>query len=124
SRLTPGIRAAATVAADVQGELSGAITSHPDLFVKPRTMTLHGIKFGYQKGKGKISWSDEAKVIAAIHRTFAQDTVDTLIATVEKPVKDALANLPAHELKKLGVQVEEAGDYVFIKASDSEVDKL
>ena len=39
-------------------------------------------------------------------------------------MKDALAQLPAAELHKLGVQVEEAGDRVYIKASDSEVDKL
>jgi hypothetical protein len=124
TRLLPGIKTAAAAAANVQGDLSAEITRHPELFEKPRTMTLRGIKLGYQKGKGKITWDDDAKVIAAIRRTFAQDTADKLIAIVERPVKDALANLPAHELRRLGVQVEEAGDHVYIKASDSEVDKL
>jgi hypothetical protein len=100
------------------------LTGHPELFERPRTMTLHGIRLGYAKGKGKITWEDDAKVVAAIRRTFARDTSDRLIAITERPVKDALASLPAAELRRLGVQVEEAGDYVFIKASDSEVDKL
>ena len=47
-----------------------------------------------------------------------------MIRTVEEPVKDALAQLPAADLRKLGVQVEEAGDHVYIKAADSDVDKL
>jgi hypothetical protein len=87
-------------------------------------MTLHGIRLGYQKGKGKITWDDDAKVIAAIRRTFTKATADTLISVIEKPAKDALANLPAAELRRLGVQVEAAGDAIYIKAADSEVDKL
>lgn len=124
NRFLPGIKSAAAIAADAQGDLSSEITRHPDLFVKPRTMTLHGIKLGYQKGKGKITWDDDDKVIAAIRRHFAQDLADTLIAKIEQPVKNALAQLPAAELRKLGVTVEEAGDQIVIKASDSEIDKL
>jgi hypothetical protein len=124
TRLLPGIKTAAAAASDIQGALSAEITRNPELFEKPRTMTLHGIKLGYQKGKGKITWEDDAKVVAAIRRHFARDLADALIRTVEQPVKDALAQLPAAELRKLGVQVEEAGDHIYIKASDSEVDKL
>jgi hypothetical protein len=123
-RLLPGIKAAAAGAANTQSFLSAGIQANPELFSKPRTMTLHGIKLGFAKGKGKITWGDEDKVVAAIRRHFARDLADTLIRTVEQPVKDALAQLPAAELRKLGVQVEEAGDHVYIKASDSEVDKL
>jgi len=124
NRLLPGIKSAAAGAANTQSFLSAGIICQPELFTKPRTMTLHGIKLGFAKGKGKITWADDDKVVAAIRRHFAQDSADTLIRTVEEPVKDALAQLPAVELRKLGVQVEEAGDHVYIKASDSEVDKL
>jgi hypothetical protein len=123
-RLLPGIKTAAAAAADAQGELSGQVTTHPDLFIKPRTMTLRGIKVGFQKGKGKITWDDDDKVVAAIRRHFAQDLADTLIAKIERPVKDALAQLPAADLRRLGITVEEAGDHVYIKAADSEIDKL
>jgi hypothetical protein len=124
TRFSPGIKSAAVGAANSQGLLSAGITRNPELFKKPRTMTLHGIKLGFAKGKGKITWGDEDKVVAAIRRHFAQDMAATLIRTVEVPVKDALAQLPAKELRLLGVQVEEAGDRIYIKAADSEIDKL
>lgn len=124
NRFLPGIKGAAAVAVDAQARLSAQIAGHAELFVRPRTMTLHGIKLGYQKGKGKIIWGNEAKLLAAIRRNFAQDLADTLIAKEEHPVKDALAQLPADELKRLGVSVEGTGDQIIIKASDSEIDKL
>jgi len=124
NRLLPGIKAAAAAAADRQALLSAEISSHPDLFTKPRTMTLRGIKIGYQKGKGKISWDDDDKVVAAIRRTFALDKADALLRIKEEPIKAALEQLPAAELKRLGVQVVEAGDQIVIKAIDGDVDKL
>ncbi len=47
-----------------------------------------------------------------------------LIATSERPAKEALANLTAAELKKLGISVTDGGDAVFIKPADSAVDKM
>ena len=87
---------------------------------------LHDVgKFAQRAGIGLTeTWDDDAKVIAAIRRTFTKATADTLISVIEKPAKDALANLPAAELRRLGVQVEDAGDSIYIKAADSEVDKL
>ena len=47
---------------------------------------------------------------------------DVLVATTERPAKDALAQLTAAELKKLGISVTDGGDAVFIKPADSAVD--
>jgi hypothetical protein len=124
NRLLPGIKHAVAYAADLQSALSAEVQRHPDLFIKPRTITLRGIRVGFVKGKGKISWEDNDKVIAAIRRTFAPATADKLIAITERPIKDALAQLPAAELKKLGVTIEEVGDQILIKAVDDQVDKL
>ena len=52
------------------------------------------------------------------------EQADVLIRTKEAPVKEALAQLTAAELKKIGVTIEDAGDTVVIKPVDSEVDKL
>ncbi len=52
------------------------------------------------------------------------EQADVLIKLKETPVKDALAQLSAAELKKLGVTVSEAGDQVVVKPVDSEVDKM
>jgi hypothetical protein len=119
-----GIKSALAVAADAQAALAGAVERRPELFAKPRTMTLHGIKLGYQKGKGKLKWADDEKVLAAIKRSYAPAIAAKLIVTTERPAKEALALLPAAELRKLGCEITEAGDFVIIKAADTEVDKL
>lgn len=110
-------------AAEAGDSLHALIEASPDLFVKPKSVVLHGIKLGYAKGKGKVEWDDPDQVVRLIHKHYP-DLADVLITTTEKPAKDALNNLTAAELKKLGVSVTEGGDAVFIKPADSEVDKL
>lgn len=118
-----GIRSALARAQDAQGRLEALIKANPDSFVKPRTITIEGIKVGLAKGKGQISWDNEEQVIKLIDRHFP-DLVDTLVKVTRKPVKTAIANLTTAELKKLGCRVEESGDQVVIKPQDSELDKL
>lgn len=81
------------------------------------------MKVGYQKGKGTISFEDADSVVARIKKHLP-DQADVLIKLKETPVKDALAQLSAADLKKIGVTVSEAGDQVVIKPVDSEVDKM
>lgn len=95
----------------------------PEAFAKPRTLVLHGIKVGYQKGKGMLEWESEDQVLKLLHKHFP-DQVELLIRTTERPNKDALAQLPAADLKRLGITVSEAGDQVVIRPVDGEVDKL
>lgn len=123
-RYVPGIKSAAASAADAQAKLVAAIEAHRGLFTQPRTMTLHGIKLGLQKGKGKIEWADEEKVLAAIDRNYPAVVAEQLIITTRTPCKDSLAQLPAADLRRLGVTVTDAGDFVVVKAADTEVDKL
>lgn len=118
-----GIREAASLAAQAEAQLRGHIESYPELFVKPRTMTLHGVKVGFQKGKGRIEYSDEAKVIELI-RKHLPDEADTLIVVTEAPLKTALLNLDAKQLAKLGCTITGTEDTVLIKDSAGEVDKI
>lgn len=121
----PGIKSASASCHDLQADLRTSIEQGKDLFVKPRTFTLHGIKIGFAKGKGKIEWDvEDSELVKRIHKNFAQEACDLLIVTTEKPSKEALANLPAADLKRLGVTIEAAGDQVVVKATDSEIDKL
>lgn len=110
-------------AAEANGSLHALIEASPDLFLKPRSLTLHGIKLGFAKGKGKIEWDDPDQVVKLIKRHYP-DLADVLITTTEKPAKEALNNLTAAELKKIGVSVTEGGDAVFIRPADSDVDKM
>jgi len=119
----PGIKASAQEVLDKQDKLKAALEAGRVLFVKPRTVVFHGIKVGFQKGKGKLSWADDGVVIKLIKKHFP-DQVDVLIKTVEKPIKGALENLSTADLKKIGVTVKETGDLPVIKATDTEIDKF
>ena len=110
-------------AAERQVKLAALIEGSPTLFTKPRTLIVHGIKIGFRKGKGGIEWDDDAQVVKLIKKLFPEQA-DLLIHTEETPVKNALSELPAADLKRLGITVEDTGDVVVIKPVDSAVDKI
>lgn len=110
-------------AAEAKAKLHAAIEAAPDLFVKPRSLVVHGIKVGFQKAKGAIWWADRARVVELIKKHFPA-RIDELVKVTESPKKKALQDLPVADLKRIGCMVEEAGDQVLIKPVDSDVDKL
>jgi len=118
-----GIRNAVNNVLEKQSELKAALEESRPLFIKPRTKLFHGVKVGFQKAKGKISWDDDKLVVKLIKKHLT-DQADILIKTKEKPIKKALANLPAADLKKIGVTVGDTGDQVVIESTDSEIDKF
>jgi len=124
-RYLPGIRSAVENAKEKQANLSDSIAGSRDLFIKPRTMTLFGIRFGIEKQKGKLEWEKSAipGIVKLIKKLFP-DSWETYVKVKEDPMKKTLATLPSADLKKLGIQVTETGDAVVIKPVDSEVDKL
>ncbi len=119
----PEIKRIVAGAAGAKAHLAAAVEETPEQFVKPRTVVMHGIKVGFQKGKGKIEFDDPEKVVKLIRKHYPEQ-FDLLVKTTEKPVKKALGALTAEDLKKLGITVESTGDVVIIEAADSEVDKL
>ena len=108
---------------DAEAELHTAVEGAPELFVRPRTLTIAGVKVGFQKGKGKISFDDADKVVALIERHLPE-LAETLVQVTKKPVKDALLNLSVDDLKRIGCRVTGTGDQVVIKDTTSDVDKL
>lgn len=119
----PEVRAAIDAAAQSWAELEVMLRENPQLFVKPRTVTVDGIKVGYEKGKGGLEIPNPAKTVELIKRHLA-DQVDLLIDTRETPAKAALQQLPAADLKRVGVNVRDTGDRVVIRPADTELDKL
>jgi len=118
----PGIRQAINIAAVLYAALREILTKNAALFERPRTQIFHGVKVGYRKMKGEISWEDDGQVVKLI-RKHCPEQFDVLVKTVETPSKEALALLPAELLKKLGVSAENDADEIFIKCTDSEIDK-
>lgn len=110
-------------AVNIQQELKGCIEKHKATFEKPRTRTMHGIKIGYRKQKGKMKWDNPDKVVGRIEKLFPQKA-DLLIDTKKVPSKQALELLDAKDLKKLGVSVVADTDEVVIKDAATELDKL
>lgn len=108
---------------ELESELRGLVEANPHLFVKPRTVVLHGVKVGFQKGAGGITFDDPQHVCKLIEKKLP-DLADVLIKNDPKPIKKALQQLSVQQLKAIGCEVEEAGDRVVVKAVDSAVDKL
>lgn len=118
-----GIKAAAAEAQDIGAKLRAAVEAAPELFVRPKTYTLHGVTVGYRKGTGKIDWDDDGKVVALI-RKHLPEQAEVLVITEERPSADALKNLDTRDLARIGVRIESTGDFVVVKTADSAIDKL
>jgi len=117
------IRQQVGAAKDAQANLHAAIEGTPELFVKPRTVTVHGVKVGFQKGKGKVTFENPDKVVELIKKHLP-DQVDLLVITEEKPNKEGIGQLPAADVKRIGCAVSGTGDVVLIKDATGDVDKL
>jgi len=121
-RYMKAIRGIVGICADRQAKLKALIESNPALFEKPKTQIFHGIKVGFRKGTGGITWEDDDQVVKLIKKHFA-DQAGVLIHTTETPVKKALAGLDVADLKRIGCTVESTGDCIVIKPMDSEIEK-
>lgn len=122
-RLLPGIKSAVANANDARAKITNQINAHRDLFVQPKTHVFHGIKVGLKKGSGAIEYDDEAQVIALIESELPEKK-EALIDTKKKLRKKQLATLDEEELEKIGAALEGAEEYVLIKDTVSDVDKL
>lgn len=124
-RFVPGIRSAAAEVKEIRERIEAAVPKAPEsLFDDPRTLVVHGIRIGYMKGKGKIEYADEATVIARIRKHLTPEQAELLIQVKETVKKKALTGLPVSDLRAIGCTVIEAGDVVYVKPVDDEIDKL
>lgn len=119
----PLIRSALATAKAAESELQAGVLAAPQLFKRPRTQVFHGIKVGIEKGKGVVRITDADRTIVLI-RKHLPDQAELLIKTSESPLKTAIAQLPAADVKRIGVEIVEAGDQVVIRPVDGELDKM
>jgi monomeric isocitrate dehydrogenase len=104
-------------------ELREMITEAPELFADPKTQVFHGVKVGYQKGKGKIVIDDPDRTVELIRKIFP-DRTDELIATIAAPRKTAIDSLAAGDLKKIGCRIDGDGEQVVLRHVASDNEKL
>ena len=103
--------------------LRAAIRARPDLFVSPRTVTVHGIRFGLRKQPGAVTVGDEAQAIGRLRKRFP-GRAEGLIRVKETLDRAALRKLPAAELAQIGVTVANATDEVTIAAGRDDLDRF
>lgn len=118
----PSIRIRRDRTLSKQSILRDAIEESPQLFVKPRTLIIHGVKIGFRKSEGTLEIPDLDRTVKKIRALL--DCPENYIRCKETMNKEALAQLPAAMLKQLGCLLIETGDEVVIRPTDSEVDKL
>lgn len=109
--------------ADAQAELTHFIEAHPKLFNKPKTMTLHGVKVGFKKGKGKVIIPQGDKAIELIKKhlpAFAK----ILIRTTTVIDKNAAKKLTGEQLAKIGGGIIGGSDETVIKVMETDAEQL
>jgi len=122
-RRLQGIKNALGRVQSAHDELKTAVQAGKDLFDNPKTRVMHGIRVGWMKQRGKLEVGDPDGIVDRIRKMLGEEAVGYIKVT-EKPVMTALANLPAKDLKRLGVTLSDDIDAVVIKAADSDLDKL
>ena len=103
-------------------ELREAIAANPELFERPRTRALEGIKVGYRKQPGRVE-CDEERSIARIRKLYPDREAD-LVRVRESLIRSALKNLDAKTLASIGATVIQVADQIVIAAADDDLDKL
>ena len=123
SKYLEDIKAASIEAGESYQMLLTLINDASDLFKNKKSMTVSGVKFGYQKKKGKLEIINEDATISKLKELYG-DNASLYINTKTSIVKKALDSLPASDLKKLGVNIVQDSDVAFVKLTDDEVQKL
>ena len=121
----PGLKTQERILEEKRDKLASALENSPGLFVKPRSIVIHGVKVGLQKGKGEVSWIKKATVkVVELIKKYHPDKADIFIRTTEEPNGNALKTLPVADLMKLGLTVGNTGDEPVIKPVESQIEKL
>jgi len=120
----PGLKTQERILEEKRDRLKTALEASPELFQKPRSIVMHGVKVGLQKGKGELEWpkKNEGKVVELIRKHFP-DRADIYITMTPEPNKAALRTLSVAELMKVGITVGGAGDEPVIKPVESQIEK-
>lgn len=120
----PSLRVLVESVAQAEAALREAVQeSPPQLWAKTRTRTVHGVRVGWTKQRGKVELADEARVIERIRKLLPAEQAELLIRVREAVHKPAVYDLAASDLKRLGIGISEDCDVVVVKDTGAELDK-
>lgn len=120
-----GIDAAMEEEATAKTSLQALIDAAPQLFRRPRSLTVDAVKCGYRKAEDVLDWDDEATVITRIRALPELEAMaQVLIRTEEALNVGALAELTADQRRMIGVRRIDGVDLSFISFCDTDVDRI
>lgn len=103
--------------------LAAAIEAAPQLFDRPRTQSVDGVKFGLRKKPGRMAVADESAAIARLRKRLGA-AAEGHIRVRESLVRDGLRELDARLLAAIGVSLTDAVDEVVVSAPRDDLDRL
>ena len=119
----PAIKRRLRLVAEDKAALAELLQDGKALFAKPRTRIFHGVKLGWEKGKGAVLIADAKRTVELITRHFPEH-LEELAPAKRAPSKEAIAKLLPRELTRIGCTLGNANDFLVLRFVDDEVDKL
>jgi hypothetical protein len=120
-----GIDAAAEEEAAAKAELLDMVMAAPNLFQRPRSLTVDGVKAGYRKEEDGLTWEDDSQVIARIRALPELQELAPLLIRIEESLNAAaLAELDAKQRRQIGISLVQGVDKPFVSFTDSDVEKM
>ena len=117
------LKARVAEASAAKDTLRAAIAEAPELFARPRTRAIEGVKVGYRKMPGRIVIADEDRTVRRV-RDKLPEREAALVRVKESLDRAALGKLDARDLAKIGVVIERVDDEIVIATATSDLDKL
>lgn len=106
-------------------ELQQLIDASPNLFEKPRSLAIDGVRLGYRKQEDGIDFDSEEAVIQRIRALpDLADLSQVLIRVEEHLNRDAIDLLNANQRRRVGIRSVTGADQSFITYTDTDVKKL
>lgn len=116
--LTAAVRATKKAYAD----LANAVAESPELFGKPKSRVLHGIKVGYKKDKDSFEVASEEHTISRIRQQLPELEI-LLVKSEESVIKAALKQLTDAQLIEIGVLKHIGENKPFCEAEEGDWEK-
>lgn len=110
-------------AAESKQLLLTIISDAQELFQKPKTQTISGVKVGFIKQKGKLEVPNMEATIRILRSDY-KDIAAAAIRVKEDIVKEVLGSLPGDDLKKLGVTITADMDKAVAALTDGALEKM
>lgn len=120
-RYLPELKKRAAATRRELAALQALIEANPELFKRPRTVEVHGVKLGYRSLPRKVAPGPNTVALIEKH---CPEKVETMIEVTKKPISSTLQKLSPGERQKLGCVVTGGGDAILIKHSTDSLEKL